>query len=153
MSTPATAKQRETATDWSVFEKLRLNPKLIRCDSYKPIHGYDASCHTTLRPKVESILQHTAFPSEHGGGFYIELSEQPEGAKIWSGWADLRAAGAEITDFRGAHRMGSPIGPVAHEILPLMRKHASDNKRQAEGGAFYFTISLPKTRSIPADEE
>ncbi len=138
-------------TDWSVFEKLRLNPKVIRCDSYKPLHGYDASCHTTVRPKFESITSHIS--ADHGGAFYLELTEIAEGGKVWSGWSDLAACGAELTDLRDANNTGRSVGVTVHDIRPLMSRHPGVNQRPVEGGKFFLTISLPKRTVVPADEE
>jgi hypothetical protein len=141
----------EPATDWSVFEKLRLNPKLIRCESYKEFHGQDSTCHTTLRPKVDSIKSHIL--GDHSGAFYVELEAVPEGAKVWSGWQDLKLLGAELEDLRGAYRIDKRIGAVVHEIRPLMEPHMGNNKRKWPGKAFYMTISLPIVKQIPVDEE
>lgn len=149
---PLPATVREPITDWSVFQKLRLNPKIIRCDSYKPVHGYDATCHTTLRPRTDSILSH--IDAGHSGAFFLELKEVPEGAKVWSGWEDLKQSGAEVVDFRGAHTMGNATLVNIHEVNRLMRPHIGSNKKTVEGGKFYLTISLPNLKpEVPEDEE
>ena len=72
---PATAEaanaSKKTYTNWEAFAKAGLIPATLRCQSYKPVHLSDSSCHSNLKFDAATLKRH--FDGEHGGGFWVDV--------------------------------------------------------------------------------
>ena len=59
---PATAEaanaSKKTYTNWEAFAKAGLIPATLRCQSYKPVHLSDSSCHSNLKFDAATLKRH-----------------------------------------------------------------------------------------------
>jgi hypothetical protein len=140
---------KQTYTPWDVFNKLRLVPVEIKCNSYKPYHRTDSSCHTILQPRADVLLRHI-HPDHAGGGFSIKLRQAAADAPPHPLWKELQDAGVEIIDIRSAVN-DQPFKLSGQFIMQYMKPHQDGNRRRQEGGRFNFTLATD-TPAIELDD-
>jgi hypothetical protein len=149
---PATAEaanaSKKTYTNWEAFAKAGLIPATLRCQSYKPVHLSDSSCHSNLKFDAATLKRH--FDGEHGGGFWVDV-RKTEG-KPHPLWAELAASGLEAHDLRcdicDAQIRWSPNSIMAH-----MKAHSGKTRRVYPGGKFNFTIGYGQPDREDSDVE
>ncbi len=121
-----------TRTDWDVFYKLKLSPRQVRCQGYRPVHMPDLGCHTKLVLDADTFAAHLA----HGGGFELQLRLGSSPDRIWKSMA---SAGLEITDLTcGVCQQTVPINVA--RIGQHLKAHLSANRQNVHGGQFFFTL-------------
>lgn len=126
-----------TMTKWEVFDQAMIVPTQIMCQDYWPTHRTDGSCHTKLRLEADSILRHMNPQHESGGGFQL-IFRQTDG-KQWPGWQALKAAGAEIHDFR-CDICDAEIQLTPRAILRHMRPHNGKSRKITDTKTFNLTV-------------
>lgn len=123
---PAEAsKARKAYTNWDALAKSGLVPLVINCQSYRPVHMADFSCHTALKMDVPTLRRHMV--SEHGSAFEIFLKRTD--GKESPLWQELSAAGLEAGDFR-CGCCSKPVRLHPTSILQHSRSHAGDTKQR-----------------------
>ena len=132
----------KTSTKWINLQKIKVKPKVLKTQDYKPIHRADLSSHTRIVPSAENMI---AQLDRSNGGFYVKLVPSVTG---WGGWIDLQKEGIELLDLRCVVCMQRvPLNP--NLIAKHFKTHRSIFGKPRPGGEFYFTIS----RNNPLPEE
>lgn len=131
----AAANEKKVVTNWSALKSAQVVPTSLECNSYRPFHRVDLSCHTRLVPRAESVVRHLEMG--HGGGFQIKLRRAD---KPWPEWERLGELGLEASDFRcEICDKQVPFHPI--HILNHLKSHSGKIKRVSPGGVFNLTVT------------
>lgn len=150
------SKTRKSYTNWDALAKSGLYPILVNCQSYRPVHMADFSCHTALKIDIPTLQRH--INAEHGSAFEIFL-KRTDGKE--SGlWKELSEAGLEAGDFR-CGCCSKPLKFHPTSLLQHAKSHAGDTKQRynqikdtKSGTVAMFRVTLQTDRpEITEDSE
>lgn len=143
---------REVFTNWNIFNKTKLHPTYMRCESNSAHTGYNSGCHTQLPFIAKSYVSH--LDNGHGGGIFISfrenfksdmigaqtastIAQRPEAHPIWD---EFKEHGIELRDFR-CDVCDAQIKLNPNVILRHCKPHTGKSTRLRPGGDFWLYIS------------
>lgn len=139
----AEPEKSKTHTNWDIFVEAGFGVASIVCDCL-PGHPSDEACKTAIRPTAQNVLDHVR--AGHGGGFMFTVRDA--GAKVWKGWKELEAAGAEIAWIQ--NQVNDEVVEQTARALKAAMKPQRPKFRgayQAFNHMLLFNIYLPSVNS------